>query len=219
MRWIAIGLHRRQFGMLTLIGMLQIGDLNPNSHAPLYRQVYEQIRSLIDSGQLADGFRLPATRELAGQLGLNRTTISSAYELLEHDGLITGHVGRGSFVAGSAKRSQHIQPGLNWSTLLDSSEVSPSPGTATISFSASRPSEHLFPIAEFRASCSEVIDGPDVLTILQLGSSAGYAPLRRYLLDQARAEGAARDSDDILITSGCQQAFDLLQRTLAANGE
>src|SRR5271156_305180 len=106
---------------LLKIGMLQIGDLNPNSQAPLYRQVYEHIRSLINSGQLEDGFRLPATRELACQLGLTRTTISSAYELLEHDGLITGHVGRGSFVAGSAKRSQQserVQPGLNWSSLL-----------------------------------------------------------------------------------------------------
>jgi 2-aminoadipate transaminase len=196
--------------------MLQIGDLNPNSTESLYWQVYDRIRGLIASGQLENGYRLPATRELAGQLGLNRTTISSAYELLERDGLITGHVGRGSFVANAANRNH---AGLNWSTLLDSNEVSVSPGTATISFSASRPSEHLFPIAEFRASCSEVIEGPDVQTILQLGSPAGYAPLRKYLLNQARAEGAARESDDILITSGCQQAFDLLQRTLAANGE
>src|SRR5450755_771429 len=196
--------------------MLQIGDLNPNSTESLYWQVYDRIRGLIASGQLENGYRLPATRELAGQLGLNRTTISSAYELLERDGLITGHVGRGSFVAGAANRNH---AGLNWSTLLDSNEISVSPGAATISFSASRPSEHLFPIAEFRASCSEVIEGPDVQTILQLGSPAGYAPLRKYLLNQARAEGAARDSDDILITSGCQQAFDLLQRTLAANGE
>src|SRR5271168_1505432 len=109
--------------------MLPIGDLDPNSEAPLYRQVYERIREQIASGQLEDGYRLPATRELAGQLGLNRTTISSAYELLEHDGLITGHVGRGSFVAGS-KRSQ---VGLNWSSLLDSNEISVSPGAATIS--------------------------------------------------------------------------------------
>ncbi len=51
-------------------------------------------------------------------------------------------------------------------------------------------------------------------TILQLGSPSGYPPLRRYLLDAARAEGVARDSDDILITSGCQQAIDLLQSAL-----
>ena len=195
--------------------MLSIGDLNPNAQAPLYRQLYERISELISSGRLEDGFRLPATRELAGQLGLNRTTISAAYELLEHDGLIAGHVGRGSFVA-SPKRSQS---GLNWNQLLDCQETAITPGAATISFSASRPSEHLFPIPEFRACCSEVIAGPDVQTILQLGSPAGYGPLRRYLLEQARAESAAGGSDDILITSGCQQAFDLLQRTLAANGE
>ena len=54
--------------------------------------------------------RLPATRELAGQLGLNRTTISAAYTLLESEGLITGHVGRGSFVTGKVTK----QTQLNW---------------------------------------------------------------------------------------------------------
>jgi len=59
-----------------------------------------------------------------------------------------------------------------------------------------------------------VIASAEAESILQLGSPAGYPPLRRYLLEQARAEGTARESDDILITSGCQQAFDLLQRTI-----
>ncbi len=84
---------------------------------------------------------------------------------------------------------------------------------ASSSFSRSRPSELLFPLEEFRKTCAEVIASDDAATILQLGSPSGYPPLRRYLLEQARAEGAARESDDILITSGCQQAFDLLQRT------
>src|SRR5260370_16057958 len=52
------------------------------------------LKALIDSGSVPHGTRLPATRELAGQLGLNRTTISAAYALLESEGLITGHVGR-----------------------------------------------------------------------------------------------------------------------------
>ena len=59
-----------------------------------------------------------------------------------------------------------------------------------------------------------MIASDDAASILQFGTPAGYAPLRRYLLEEARAEGTARDSDDILITSGCQQAFDLLQRTI-----
>ena len=161
---------------------------------------------------------MPATRELAGQLGLNRTTVSAAYELLETAGLITGHVGRGSFVAGSPRPEN----GVPWREILEpAAPISPAAPTSTpiVGFSSSRPSELLFPLEEFRETCAEVISSPEAQTILQLGSPSGYPPLRRYLLELARTEGVARDSDDILITSGCQQAFDLVQRTLVRHGE
>jgi 2-aminoadipate transaminase len=174
------------------IGMLQISPLNPESDQPLFRQLFDQMREMIESGALRRGDRIPATRELAGKLGLNRTTVSAAYALLESDGLIAGHVGRGSFVTGRAKAAD----------------------TAAASFSRSRPSELLFPLEEFRKTCVEVIASPEAASVLQLGTPAGYAPLRRYLLDQSRGEGTAHESDDILITSGCQQAFDLIQRTM-----
>jgi 2-aminoadipate transaminase len=77
----------------------------------------------------------------------------------------------------------------------------------------------LFPLDEFRVTCREVIDSPAASEILQLGSGGGYGPLRRYLLEQARSQGTAGSDDDILITSGCQQAFDLIQRVLASRGE
>jgi len=110
-----------------------------------------------------------------------------------------------------------LRPGL----LKPSAPASPAAPASTplASFSSSRPSEALFPLDEFRATCLEVISSPEAQTILQLGSPSGYPPLRRYLLELARAEGVARDSDDILITSGCQQAFDLIQRTVVGNGE
>src|SRR5579884_496392 len=182
------------------IGMLPITGLDPQSEVPLYRQIFDRIRFLIDSGSLEAGSKLPPTRELAGQLGLNRATVASAYELLESDGLIAGHVGRGSFVCGPPRLS--------------------GAGPDFISLANSRPSELLFPVEEFRAACAEVIRGSEALDILQLGPPGGYARLRRYLLEQARAEGTATTAgDDVLITSGCQQAFDLLQRTYAANGE
>src|SRR5258708_23971732 len=198
--------------------MLPINSFNPDSSSPFYRQLYLQVRDLIESGRVARGARLPATRELAGQLGLNRTTVSAAYELLESEGLITGHVGRGSFVAGLPEASN----GLRWREILEpAAPISPAAPTSTpvAGFSRSRPSELLFPIEEFRSTCAEVIQSAEAHTIFQLGSPSGYPSLRRYLLDLARAEGVARDSDDILITSGCQQAFDLLQRTLIRNGE
>ena len=59
-----------------------------------------------------------------------------------------------------------------------------------------------------------MIASDEAASILQLGAPAGYPALRRYLLEQARAEGTASESDDILISSGCQQAFDLIQRTI-----
>src|SRR5258708_17458588 len=180
--------------------MLTLTGLDPRSGLPLYREIFYQLRVMIDSGRLEAGAKLPPTRELAGQLGLNRATVSAAYELLEADGLITGHVGRGSFVASSAGSRNFASPGQ-------------------ISFANSRPSEMLFPVEEFRGACAEMIRGSEVQDVLQLGSPAGYGPLRRYLLQHAREEGVARDGDDILITSGCQQAFDLLQRSFVVDGQ
>lgn len=181
----------------SLIGMLAISSLDAHSESPLYRQLFDKIRALIETGVLEDGERLPATRELAGSLGLNRTTVSAAYELLESEGLMKGHVGRGSFVSAPKSRALAVP----------------------MSFATSRPSELLFPLEEFRATCTEVIQSDEAQSILQLGSPSGYPPLRQYLLEKTRAEGVARVSDDILITSGCQQAFDLLQRVLISNGE
>ena len=198
--------------------MLLARPLNPDSDSPLYRQLSLRIKELIESGQLSKGSRLPATRELAGQLGLNRTTVSAAYELLEAEGLLTGHVGRGSFVAGPTA----VGNGVPWADILEppAPNLAAAPtSTPVAGFASSRPSELLFPVEEFRRTCAEVIASADAQTILQLGSPSGYPPLRRYLLELARTEGVARDSDDILITSGCQQAFDLLQRTLVRKNE
>ena len=95
--------------------MLPAPRLDAASEVPLYRQLHAHFTELIRSGSLKKGERLPATRELAGTLGLNRTTVSAAYELLESEGLISGQVGRGSFVAGS---QIELSVGLDWDELL-----------------------------------------------------------------------------------------------------
>lgn len=193
-------------------------SLNPQSGVPIYRQLGAYLQRLIETGDLHSGDRLPPTRELAGQLGLNRTTISAAYDLLESVGLIKGEVGRGSYVCGGQELRSET---LNWSRALTRS-VSTSAGNApagVISFTSSRPSEKLFPVEEFRESCREVLESRNLKTLMQLGSPGGYEPLRRYLLDRAIQSGIARDSDDILITNGCQQALDLLRRALVRTGE
>ena len=189
-----------------------------DSETPLYRQLYEQISARIRSGALARGERLPATRELAGQLGLNRTTVSAAYEMLESEGLIAGQVGRGSFVTGA---SAPAAKGVDWRGFFPAGELRSGPPLEgdVISFASSRPSRHLFPLDDFRASCAQVLESRDLADILQLGSPYGYEPLRRHLLDEARRKRLAGPGDDLLITNGCQQALDLLGRVLLRPGD
>src|SRR3982074_2362453 len=72
--------------------------LQPESHVPLYIQLRDQLRSLVHAGDLRHGDRIPASRELANLLGVHRTTVANAYAELESEGLIQGHVGRGTFI-------------------------------------------------------------------------------------------------------------------------
>src|SRR4249919_3627818 len=74
--------------------------LQPESHIPLYIQLRDQLRSLVHAGDLRPGDRIPASRELAAVLGVHRTTVANAYAELESEGLINGHVGRGTFIRG-----------------------------------------------------------------------------------------------------------------------
>ena len=139
--------------------MLTGVQFDERSSIPIYRQLAERIVEQIQAGILVNGQRLPPTRELAGQLGLNRTTVSAAYEVLESEGLIKGHVGRGSFVNFASG------PGVEDSSM--------------ISFASSRPAQDDFPVSAFQATCREVIAGPMATAILQLGSPAGssFTPL------------------------------------------
>lgn len=199
--------------MLVSRFMLPRPHLDATSSVPLYRQLYDQLRQQIRSGAMSDGDRLPATRELAGLLNLNRTTVAAAYELLETEGLIKGHVGRGSFV------NVPHQAGRSWDQLLSAPHDTLADTTARISFATSRPSAELFPLDTFRRCAETVLSSAALPAILQLGSPSGFEPLRQWLFDTFRQQCVASPTDDLLITNGCQQALDLLQRTLVQPGD
>ena len=206
-----------QLGILKA-RMLDRFSLNVTSETPLYRQLFEEIAHEIETGAVKTGERLPPTRVLAAKLRLNRTTVSAAYALLEEQGMIHGHVGRGSFVAGWGTRTK--VDGLDWDSLLPKSfAAAPQTQPAAISFSTSRPADDLFPMAQFRQVAKEVIDSEHAREILQLGSPLGYSPLRRYLVEKASAEGVMRAGDDLIVTNGCQQGLDLLARVLFRQSE
>lgn len=69
-----------------------------DSPVPPYEQVRAQIATMVASGVLAPGARLPTIRQLAGDLGLAGGTVTRAYRELERDGVIAGRGRHGTFV-------------------------------------------------------------------------------------------------------------------------
>jgi DNA-binding transcriptional regulator YhcF (GntR family) len=80
-------------------GSLYAWQLNRRGEAPLFRQLYLQIRSAILSQSLRPGAKLPSTRELASQLSVSRSAVVAAYEQLLAEGYATGKIGSGSYVS------------------------------------------------------------------------------------------------------------------------
>lgn len=78
-------------------------DIDPSSGVPVFRQIMDQIRTLISGGHLVSGDDLPPTRALATELGINPMTVSKAYALLERDGVIVRRPGKPSAVADRAE--------------------------------------------------------------------------------------------------------------------
>jgi GntR family transcriptional regulator len=73
--------------------------LAPASTDPMYRQITDQVRDAIASGDLAAGEKLPSIRELSAALKTSAITVKRAYFDLENEGCIITRAGLGSFVA------------------------------------------------------------------------------------------------------------------------
>lgn len=206
--------------------------LQSESHIPLYVQLRDQLRALVHSGELRTGDRIPASRELAGQLGVHRTTVANAYAELESEGLIQGHVGRGTFICGADGRQFSPAPpsrgnggSVRWESLFADergddglSRLMPQIPPGAIGFTCARPSDEFFPVEEFRR-CSNTVLRSEGRRILQLGSTDGYEPLKLALVEMLREEGMAVRAEQILITDGCQQAIDLVSRLFLRPGD
>ena len=93
--------------------------LNPNSGLPVYRQMLQQLRERIASGQLLPNSQIPSVRELSAELTVNPLTVSKVYQILEREGLVEFRRGQGTFVtagrkqASLAEQKQLIQPAID----------------------------------------------------------------------------------------------------------
>jgi 2-aminoadipate transaminase len=87
-----------------------------------------------------------------------------------------------------------------------------------ISFAGGLPAPDVFPVDEFRAACERVLidSGPQAL---QYGATEGYAPLREMIARHTARYGIEVTPENILITSGSQQALDLLGRIFINRGD
>jgi 2-aminoadipate transaminase len=199
--------------------------LQPESHVPLYIQLRDQLRALVHAGDLRQGDRIPASRELATMLGVHRTTVANAYAELESEGLIQGHVGRGTFIKGNGNGLKITPPappvlnggnGIRWELLFADergeeilSRLTASEPQDSLSFVMARPAEEHFPIEELQ-NCVNAVLRREATDVLKLGCSDGYRPLKEALLEMLRREGFTAKDENLLITDGCQQSLDLM---------
>ncbi len=223
--------------------------IDRKSPVPLARQIQAQLERLIREGVLAPGLKLPASRDLARTLGVNRATVVLAYEELVAAGWARSHVGQGTFVLESVRprvpAAARTAPGarngagqapprspINWSAFFSRS--------ARIIESEAERRRALAPPASAETGVISFAGGmPDsglfptdafrrVLndvvrdegeTLLQYYPVAGYPPLRRYLATYLLRFGLEARPDDILIVNGSQQGFDLIARTFLDPGD
>ncbi|WP_343629042.1 GntR family transcriptional regulator [Roseateles sp.] len=80
-------------------------NINPGSAEPIYRQLVDQLRRRIASGQLVAGQEIPSARELAQALAVNPMTISKAFGLMEAEGLVERRRGLPMVVAAQHQKA------------------------------------------------------------------------------------------------------------------
>jgi len=205
--------------------------IDRDSEEPIYRQLIRQIKVYIESGQLAAGTRLPASRDLADQMAISRISVVNAYAELRAEGYLSAHAGRGTFIARdsapaspsgrqenglSGTLSDHKADTLPDYSLRDMMRLARRAGI--INFSYGAPPTEFFPVSALRDAINTVLDR-DGAEALSYEMSEGYMPLRVAVREYVSALGIRCSADNILITGGAQQAMDLVVQALMSEGE
>ncbi|NIE75665.1 PLP-dependent aminotransferase family protein [Pantoea sp. Ap-967] len=211
----------------------------------LSQQLYQALRARVLDGRLSSGTRLPATRDLAKVLALSRNSVVRAYDQLYAEGYIESRVGDGTYVSRLAKLSTQLSTGLSrgLSTGLSTFEGE---GTEVLSSNArsSEPLQRLknnhLPAPKSGAPRAFRVGIPafdlfpfDVWAKLQAGfwrnpspAQLGYGdpagePVLRELIAAylRRSRGLSCTAEQIVITSGAQQAISLCAQLLLQPGD
>lgn len=195
-------------------------DLDRASREPLSGQLAAALERRISSGSLPEGTRLPATRDLAATLKINRGTVQAAYRHLQQAGLARGRVGSGTIVHAPLLPPSPFDADALLSTRVSSlaPEDSPAAGAPLIAdFSRLTPDERFFPLEEFTHTLAEAWGRRPELW--QYAPPLGFEELRREISARLSEQGLHRTPDEILVTSGAQQGLDLVFRTFTDPGD
>ena len=204
--------------------------LDPDNAQPLYRQIHGYLRQSILSGGLPSSTRLPATRQLAKDLGVSRITVENAYADLVADGLVSTQVGSGTFVLPPYPMSNPLvgsEPWPLWQNefasfaqdhALASGQAARAFHAQPISFAGGCGDSHLFPVADFRRTMASVMRHANH-TSLDYGEACGYLGLRASIAHILSSQGIMATPANVLITAGSQQAIALVLSVLLKPGD
>ncbi len=221
--------------------------IDHESKTPVFKQITGRIIELIDSGVLNPGENLPASRSLATQLGVNRSTVYKAYQELWALGYIDSRPGSYSTVRKRAKLVSQQDPGepalIGWrersTRALDSigawyheenelnarllsiarkSAQERHRDPAVIDFTPLVPDDQLFPVEEYR-KCVAQVYSQDGHNLLGYGDPQGYLPLREFIADRLQLHGVHTSRDHIMITAGAQSALSLIFSAFTSPGD
>ncbi len=185
-----------------------LGDWSVSGDGPLFRRLATRIQTQIRAGRIPAGYRLPSERMLADSLGISRSTVVAALDMLRADGLITSKQGSGTRVT---RAGMHGSP--RGDHRLESFSASARPDEIDLRSAA-------LPGLAFVADEFSALDRASVSSLV---SSHGYIPgglpeLRTAIAGYYSEMGLPTTVDEILVTSGAQQALRILIETLLESG-
>ena len=204
----------------------------------MYEQLYFALRKRILHGELAPGSRLASTRAFAAGLGVSRFTVVSAMERLFAEGYLTAHRGAGTFVVDTLPE-QMMRPARDGRARLTADEPSTLPtlsrrGLALSAvvitgprserdeprpFHPRRTPLDVFPLRNWGRLIRSQWDEHHRQQ-LDYGEPAGYHPLRDAIAQHVVVtRGVHCSAQQVVVTSGSQQAFDILFRLLLDPGD